>query len=70
MLSGRTSKDTELEEAFQIIAFSLLRWLDGYVWIFLVTPSVLFGSRTHKFKKIKYKKLIALRVKSPSLFQG
>ena len=37
-LSVTTNEDTELGEAFQITAFSLLHWLNGYVWIFLVTP--------------------------------
>lgn len=37
-LSAMTNEDTELGEAFQITAFSLLHWLNGYVWIFLVTP--------------------------------
>lgn len=61
--SERITQNMEIEKAFQIIAFSLLHWSDGCVWVFLVILSILFGSRIHNFRK-----LIKLRVKNPDFF--
>ena len=51
LLSWRTNKDPELEEAFQIITYGLLHWLNGYVWVFLVTFSLWLASGTQNFRQ-------------------